>query len=140
MLLSNSLLAQANTQAAGGGLLSLMLPLIIVLVMMYFMSIRPQKKREQELRNQLDAMKVGDEVVTIGGIVGRVFNIQQDEVTIATSVQNTLMTFRKTAINRVVTKNDRKTTAKTAEQASSQESGAEENKKKFWQKKDNDEE
>lgn len=140
MLLPNSLLAQANAQAAGGGLLSLMLPLIIVLVMMYFMSIRPQKKREQELRNQLDAMKVGDEVVTIGGIVGRVFNIQQDEVTIATSVQNTLMTFRKTAINRVVTKNDKKATAKTAEQASSQESRAEENKKKFWQKKDNDEE
>lgn len=85
-----------------GSLFQAMLPMLIIMGVMYFLMIRPQKKREKELREQLDRMQVGDEVITIGGIVGRVFNIQNDEVTIATSVQNTLMTFKKSAISQIV--------------------------------------
>jgi preprotein translocase subunit YajC len=47
-------------------------------------------------------MVVGDNVVTIGGVAGRVVNIKDDEVTISTSVANTLVTFKKSAVNTVV--------------------------------------
>jgi preprotein translocase subunit YajC len=47
-------------------------------------------------------MVVGDNVVTIGGIVGRVVNLKDDEVTISTSVANTLITFKKSSINTVI--------------------------------------
>ena len=69
---------------------------------MYFLLIRPQRKKEKKLREQINAMVVGDNVVTIGGVVGRVVNIKDDEVTISTSVANTLVTFKKSAVNTVV--------------------------------------
>ena len=68
---------------------------------MYFLMIRPQKKKEKELRQQIDAMRVGDTVMTIGGVIGRVVNILGDEVTIVTSVANTMITFKKSAISTV---------------------------------------
>lgn len=103
-LLQFMVLGQAGgTEAApGGSLLGMFLPLIIVFALMYFITIRPQKKKDEELRKQINAMQVGDEVVTIGGITGRIFNIQDDEVTVSTSVQNTLMTFKKSAIAHVM--------------------------------------
>lgn len=86
----------------GGSMLGMFLPLIIVFGLMYFITIRPQKKKDEALRRQINAMQVGDEVITIGGVIGRIFNIQDDEITISTSVQNTLMTFKKSAIAHVM--------------------------------------
>ncbi len=76
--------------------------LVIFGLVMYFMIIRPQKKREKELKEKMSSLRVGDQVVTIGGIVGKVANIKDDEVTISTSLANTLITFQKTAISTVV--------------------------------------
>jgi preprotein translocase subunit YajC len=84
------------------GVLQLVLPLALMFGLMYLLLIRPQKKKEKKLREQINAMAVGDNVVTIGGIVGRVVNIKDDEVTISTSVANTLMTFKKSAVNTVI--------------------------------------
>ncbi len=90
--------------ATGGieGILGLVLPLALMFGLMYFLLIRPQRKKEKKLREQINAMVVGDNVVTIGGVVGRVVNIKDDEVTISTSVANTLVTFKKSAVNTVV--------------------------------------
>lgn len=96
------ILEAAPAQPQPGSVIQLFLPLILIFGLMYFMTIRPQKKREEALRKQIDSMQVGDKVVTIGGITGRVFNIQDDEITISTSVNNTLMTFKKSAIATVV--------------------------------------
>jgi preprotein translocase subunit YajC len=95
------------TAAAGtaGGLSSLtgmLLPLAAMFALMYFLMIRPQRKKEKALRDQINAMKVGDKCVTIGGIVGKVVNIKDDEVTVQTSVANTLVTVRKSAISTVI--------------------------------------
>lgn len=84
------------------GVLQLVLPLALMFGLMYLLLIRPQKKKEKKLREQINSMAVGDNVVTIGGIVGRVVNIKDDEVTISTSVANTLMTFKKSAVNTVI--------------------------------------
>ena len=77
--------------------------LVIFGLVMYFMIIRPQKKREKELKEKMSSLRIGDQVVTIGGIVGKVANIKDDEITVSTSVANTLITFQKTAISTVVT-------------------------------------
>ena len=60
------------------------LPMILIIVFMYLIMIRPQRKKEKELRNQINAMKPGDKVVTIGGIVGKVNKIKDNTVIIET--------------------------------------------------------
>ena len=71
--------ADAATQAAGpAGLFASFLPLILMFVVFWFILIRPQKKKEKELKNMLAALKVGDEVATIGGIHGKIFRIKDD--------------------------------------------------------------
>lgn len=59
-------------------------PLILIIVLLYFMMIRPQRKKEKETRAMINAMKVGDKVVTIGGICGKVAKIKDEFVFIET--------------------------------------------------------
>lgn len=61
-----------------------MLPLVAIMVLLYFMMIRPQRKKEKELKKRIDAMKIGDKIVTIGGIIGKVQKIKDNTVTIET--------------------------------------------------------
>ena len=99
----------ANTPAGdvnGGQMLisfiaTLGLP-ILMIGLMYFMLIRPQRKEEKQRQADRDNLKVGDNIITVGGIVGRVVNLKDDEVTISTSVANTVLTFRKVAIDKVI--------------------------------------
>lgn len=66
-------LQQAATQ--GGGLMSF-LPLILIVVVFWFFMIRPQMKRQKELKNFREALQKGDKIVTTGGIYGKVAEIQ----------------------------------------------------------------
>jgi len=68
------LIASAHAQAAGGqsNALLQMLPLVLIFVVFYFLLIRPQAKRAKEHKTMVAALSVGDEVVTSGGILGRV--------------------------------------------------------------------
>ena len=66
-------LQQAATQ--GGGLMSF-LPLILIIVLFWFFMIRPQMKRQKELKNFRESLQKGDKVVTTGGIYGKVAEIQ----------------------------------------------------------------
>ena len=80
--------------------------LVLMFIVFYFILIRPQRKRDKELKEQMSKLSVGDRVVTIGGLVGFVANIKDNEITISTSAANTLVTFTKSAISTVV-KRDR---------------------------------
>ena len=66
--------AQAAPSAAAGGLSSLsqFLPLVLMFVVLYFVMIRPQMKRQKEQKAMIDALAKGDEVVVAGGLLGRV--------------------------------------------------------------------
>jgi preprotein translocase subunit YajC len=74
------LLAQGEAQPAPdpNGFLRFMGPMVIIMVLFYFMLIRPQKRKEQELREMVRNVKENDRVVTIGGIYGVVTNVQRD--------------------------------------------------------------
>jgi len=60
---------------AGGGNWSMILMLVVVFAIMYFMMIRPQQKRQKEIQKMRESMKVGDKVVTAGGIHGKIKEI-----------------------------------------------------------------
>lgn len=95
--------AVAGAKPDGGifGSLSMIAILAAAFFVMYFITIRPQRKREKELKKQVDAMAVGDSIITIGGVVGTVANIQDDNITITTSVAHTMLTFKKSAISTI---------------------------------------
>ena len=65
------------------------LPLVLIIVLLYFMMIRPQRKKEKETKAMINAMKVGDKVVTIGGICGKVAKIKDEYVFIETGNNGT---------------------------------------------------
>ena len=70
----------AFAQAAGGGTEAFMsfVPLILIFVIMYFLLIRPQQKRAKEHKAMVEALRRGDQVVTQGGIVGKVAKVHED--------------------------------------------------------------
>ena len=76
--------AQTTTAADPGimGSLTTFLPLILMFVVMYFLMIRPQQKRQREAKSMMDALAKGDEVATAGGILGRVTKVADSYVTI----------------------------------------------------------
>ena len=86
---------------AGPNLLMTILSFGGIFVVMYFLMIRPQRKKDKALKEQMSKMIVGDKVVTIGGITGTIANIKDDEVTISTSVAHTMITFKKSSISSV---------------------------------------
>ena len=65
--------------------MELILPLIIVIAIFYFMMIRPENKRKKEAEQMRSNMKPGDEITTIGGIVGTVVSVKEDRFVIETS-------------------------------------------------------
>lgn len=78
--------------------------LVLVVVMgaaVYLLMIRPQKKKEKEATNLRNSIEVGDEVTTIGGIVGRVVSIKEDTFIIETAGERSRMRFRRWAIQDV---------------------------------------
>lgn len=56
----------------------------VIIILLYFMMIRPQRKREKETKAMISALKVGDKVVTIGGIMGKVIRLKDDYVIMET--------------------------------------------------------
>ncbi len=83
--------------------------LAVIMVLFYFMLIRPQKRKEQELRNMISNVKENDRVVTIGGIHGVVTNVQRDvdRVTLRIDESNgTKVKVNMSAIARVLTGED----------------------------------
>ena len=96
-----------NTPAAGAGtsgpaaMLTTILPFVLMIVVFYFFLIRPQKKQERETAAMRNNLSVGDEVTTIGGIVGRITHIKDDIVTIETGADRNKIRFRRSAISTV---------------------------------------
>lgn len=79
---------------------ALAMPLFFV-AFTYFILIRPQKKRQKQHREMIDAVQVGDIITTSGGIVGKIANIKDDEVVLETSVEKTHIKIKRWAISDV---------------------------------------
>lgn len=66
----------------GSNPLTSLLPLVLIIVVFYFFMIRPQVKRQKELRNFREALQKGDRIITTGGIYGKINNIQDNVITV----------------------------------------------------------
>ena len=83
---------------------SSLLMLVVMFAVFYFIFIRPQKKKEKKLREMIAALKVGDEVASIGGIHGKIARIKDDVFVIETGIGTTksYVTIERAAISRLV--------------------------------------
>ncbi|MBQ6169757.1 MULTISPECIES: preprotein translocase subunit YajC [Ruminococcus] len=140
----------ANGQQPGGmSLLSMPLMLIIMFVLLYFMAIRPQKKRDRELKEMQESLQIGDEIVTGGGIVGIVVSVGEDTVVIETGGAKHKLRIKNWAITENVTAAERIKEAKASGKKSSavaaaavvdDDDDADKKSKKKNKKKDDEEE
>ena len=74
-------------------------PFLVVFVIFYFLLILPEKKRKKKYQAMIDELKVNDEVVTRGGILGKITHIDEKSVTLETSTAKTKIKFDKTGIS-----------------------------------------
>ena len=75
--------------------------LVLIFAVMYFIMIRPQRKQEKQQQAMINAVKVGDEIITIGGIHGKITKIKDDDITLVTSTQKTSIEISRWAIKDV---------------------------------------
>lgn len=75
--------------------------LVLMFVLMYFFMIRPQKKQERETNDMRNNLKVGDEITTIGGIIGKIVSIKEETVMIETGHDRTKIRILKSAVRNV---------------------------------------
>ena len=98
-----------GTQQGGVGLasiLSMVIPLLLMVAIFYFLIIRPEKKRNKETQAMLDSIEIADEVITNGGIIGRVLSVTKDTVLIETGSDRTKIRVVKQAIAKNNTEHD----------------------------------
>ncbi|MBQ8194564.1 MAG: preprotein translocase subunit YajC [Oscillospiraceae bacterium] len=81
-----------------GSMLTMLIPLGLMVVFFYFFLIRPEKKRNKEMQDMLNNIQVADEVVTNGGIIGRVVSVKEDTVLIETGSDRTKIRILRQAI------------------------------------------
>ncbi|MBQ2766533.1 MAG: preprotein translocase subunit YajC [Clostridia bacterium] len=93
----------ADTAANTGGSLTMIVMIVVMLAVMYFFMIRPQKKQERETNAMRNSLKVGDEITTIGGVIGAIVSIHEESQTlvIETTQNRTKIRIHKWAVRQV---------------------------------------
>lgn len=102
-----------------------LMPLVLLIVIMYFLLIRPQKKREKEVTAMRNSIKVGDEVITIGGICGKIVKTKDDTLTIQVGADKTKFEVMRWAISKVVTGEAATSPSKKAKREESEDTQSE---------------
>lgn len=88
----------ADTAAGMGGMTTIIM-IVVMIAVMYFVMIRPENKRKKEAEQMRNDIKVGDEIITIGGICGKVVHIKDDKFVIETGADQVRMEFVKWALS-----------------------------------------
>ena len=92
-------LAEQLPENTGGGMMSTILMLVLMVGIFYFMLIRPENKRKKEAEQLRSSVKTGDEVTTIGGIIGTVVSVKDEKFVLETSADQVRIEFAKWAIS-----------------------------------------
>lgn len=88
-----------DTVNAAGGMFSTIIMVVLMIAIFYFMLIRPENKRKKEAEQMRSSVKTGDQITTIGGIVGTVVNVKEDKIVLETSADQVRIEFAKWAIS-----------------------------------------
>ena len=99
------IISPAFAQSAGGGDPGFIgfLPIILMFVLLYFLMIRPQMKRSKEQKQMVEALQKGDEVITAGGVLGRITRIGDAYVSLEVA-PNTEISIQRTAVQMLLPK------------------------------------
>ncbi len=98
----------AYAQAAGGGTAESLigfLPIVLIFVIMYFLMIRPQQKKVKQHRAMVEALRRGDQVITAGGLIGKITRVSDEEVEVELA-QNLRVRVVKATIAQVTSKTE----------------------------------
>lgn len=98
MLKSFLLFAEGNNAASSWIMIG---SFVVIAIVFYFVLIRPQKKQEKQANEMRNALQVGDEITTIGGIIGEIVSIKEETITIETSRDRTKIRFLRSAVRSV---------------------------------------
>ncbi len=90
-----------TTAASGAQALTTVIMLVAMIAIFYFFMYRPQKKQEKEAANMRDSLQVGDEITTIGGIIGKIVSIKDETVLIETSNERNKIRILRSAVRNV---------------------------------------
>ncbi len=91
----------AATGSSGGALIQMLIMLLLFFAMMYFLVILPQRRKEKEFKQMLESLKRGDNVITTGGVVGKIIDIKKDTVKIK-SANSTELEIHKAYVAKVL--------------------------------------
>ncbi|MEG1993602.1 MAG: preprotein translocase subunit YajC [Oscillospiraceae bacterium] len=97
MSMLNVLLTAQAPSPKSAALMNIVL-LVVMFAVVYFFMIRPQKKKDKELQQMRSKLEIGDEVITTGGIIGRVVSIKDDTVVVETGTDRSKIRFLRNAI------------------------------------------
>ncbi|MBQ7822015.1 MAG: preprotein translocase subunit YajC [Clostridia bacterium] len=92
--------AEGAVPAGSSGLMTIVM-LVLMLVVFYFFMYKPQKKQEKETADMRNSLAVGDEITTIGGIIGKIISIKDETILIETSGDRTKIRLLKSAVRNV---------------------------------------
>ncbi len=126
---------EATSTGGSGSSMSMILMIVVMFVAMYFLMLRPQKKRQKEEQEMRDNLQVGDEIITIGGICGRVITVKDDDTfVIETGADRAKLKFKKWAIQQNVTATEKLAAERAAAKEAAEKAKAD--KKAAKSKKD----
>ncbi len=95
-----------SSQTGGGSIIVMVGWIAIMLIAMYFLMIRPQRKKQKEEKQMRENLQVGDEVLTIGGIYGRVISLKEDSMVIESKSDHSKLTIARWALQQNLTVHD----------------------------------
>ncbi len=111
--------AQQQTMSGADAMVSMLITFVPVILIFYLFIIRPQKKRDKEDKAMRETLAIGDEIVTIGGIIGIVVRQNEDTIVIETGGDRSKLRVQKTAVRENITAKERMQAEKAAQKAAS---------------------
>ena len=103
ILLTASSGSGAGNAAQGGSMWGSLIMIVGFVALMYFMLIRPQKKQQKKEKQMRDSIQIGDEIITIGGIYGRVVSLKEDSLVIESSGDRSKIQIQRSAVGQNLT-------------------------------------
>ena len=103
------------TTTGGGGIGMTVAMIGVLVVVFYFFGIRPQKKQERQAAEMRNSLMAGDEITTIGGIIGKVVSVKEETIVIETTRDHTRIRLLKSAVRSVDVRAEEPRAAKAAE-------------------------
>jgi preprotein translocase subunit YajC len=110
------MIASILAQAGGGSSFTFLISLVLMVAIFYFLLIRPQQRRVRQQRELVGSLDVGDEVVTIGGMFGRIMELDDETVTLDVGGGSRIRFVKQAVARKILEEEDEPTSEETSEE------------------------